>query len=559
MRIEPLEARNLFSAGSLDTSFAGMGYVAQYFAAGYDQRAGVAVQADQKIVVAGTAFTVYKDGSYSDEVEVGRYNPDGSLDTSFGNGGVAEAPFGGGSKFITQVGLEPDGKIVVVGQSGDPNPGEVYGGFLARFDADGTLDTSFGNGGLVAVNSTDGSNVCVTGLAIQPDGKILVADVITGKVDRYNVNGTLDGSFASANLPAGSGSPSGLALEANGDVVLYDSGTAGPQVVLYNSSGTMLASVSVPIAGANALSSVAVDEYGNIVLSGAIAVASDGGTEELPFVARLTDNLELDPSFGQGGIAEIDQPVSFYNVNRSLAVQPNGQYVLTFVGLVPGGTGTVDELGLARFNFDGSLDATFGNQGLVLSSIASGPGGIAVQPDGNLVVAANGSDGAGVVARFLGNPQADAPVATFTKGPDQSVPQGAGGAIRQQLGHRDRRGARAGLRRPDHQPVALRGAAGDYANRHAQLQAGVRRLGRGGRHGDAAWRRHLGSADVHYQCRLEHALAKPDHGRRRRRQRGRHAAGCAGRHQRTQRPWPIRAGLASRPAERAGRLLRRQR
>ncbi len=175
----------------------------------------------------------------------------------------------------------------------------------------------------------------------------------------------------------------------------------------------------------NALSSVAVDEYGNIVLSVATAVASDGGTEELPFVARLTANLELDSTFGQGGIAQIDQPVSFYNVNQSLAVQPNGQYVLTFVGLVPGGTSTVDELGLARLNFNGSLDATFGNQGLVLSSIASGPGGIAVQPDGNLVVAANGTDGAGIVARFLGNPQAAAPVATFTKGPDQSVPQGA--------------------------------------------------------------------------------------------------------------------------------------
>jgi len=130
-----------------------------------------------------------------------RYNPDGSLDTLFGSGGkevseVASAPFSSAS-----IVLLVDGKLMLAG--GEYTSGTTNGDFvLARFNADGSLDTSFGTGGAVTTDF-DGGNDGSWTAAFQADGKILVGGQASVGSDtdfalaRYNANGTLDTTFGS--------------------------------------------------------------------------------------------------------------------------------------------------------------------------------------------------------------------------------------------------------------------------------------------------------------------------------------------------------------------------
>lgn len=126
----------------------------------------------------------------------------GQLDPTFGSGGKALIDFANNSDYGRAVALQADGKIVVVGYSG------VYPSFnsaLARLNSDGSLDTTFGNGGtVIAPFSTTDS---LEAVAIQTDGKIVVvgsAAATSGNngtdvlVARYNCNGTLDTTFGSS-------------------------------------------------------------------------------------------------------------------------------------------------------------------------------------------------------------------------------------------------------------------------------------------------------------------------------------------------------------------------
>src|SRR5207249_312267 len=126
-----------------------------------------------------------------DDFAVGRYNADGSLDVNFGTGGTVTTDFGGYDA-AAGVALQADGKIVVTGSTG---PGS-YSFAVARYNADGSLDTSFGTGGKVITGSFF-SYGYVSSIAAQADGKIVVAETSGGDflLARYNANGTLDHGF----------------------------------------------------------------------------------------------------------------------------------------------------------------------------------------------------------------------------------------------------------------------------------------------------------------------------------------------------------------------------
>src|SRR5205823_1660150 len=123
--------------GSLDSSFGNNGLVITDF--GFDSQAfALAVQTDGKIVVAGYTFT----GGSQYDFALARYNTDGSLDTTFGTNGEVVTDFGTGGDEALAVVIDADGKIVVAGYTftGDSQ----YDFALARYNADGSLDTSFG-------------------------------------------------------------------------------------------------------------------------------------------------------------------------------------------------------------------------------------------------------------------------------------------------------------------------------------------------------------------------------------------------------------------------------
>src|SRR5262249_49673409 len=124
-----------------------------------------------QIVVAGTIFDV---ASGHDEFAVERYTTDGAPDPGFGAGGIATADLGGVTDSANGLGLQPDGKIVEFGNTyaglANPNFNSIFG--LARFDADCRLDTGFGTGGMTVDPSSVGSP---SGIAIEPDGKLVLA------------------------------------------------------------------------------------------------------------------------------------------------------------------------------------------------------------------------------------------------------------------------------------------------------------------------------------------------------------------------------------------------
>ncbi|MBK7352246.1 MAG: hypothetical protein IPJ05_00195 [Nitrosomonas sp.] len=154
------------SDGSLDTSFGGgSGYVSTDLAGGNDRADSLTIQSDGKVILAGFGFN----GTSFDFALV-RYNTDGSLDTSFNGTGKVLTDFGGNSSDTgNEVRVQADGKIVVAGWS---DTGGTNDFAIARYNANGTLDTGFGTGGQVTIDL--GGSDLAEGLTIQADGKILV-------------------------------------------------------------------------------------------------------------------------------------------------------------------------------------------------------------------------------------------------------------------------------------------------------------------------------------------------------------------------------------------------
>jgi uncharacterized delta-60 repeat protein len=185
--------------GSLDTSFGGSGIVITVFFNYHEGARGLAIQTDGKIVVAGNAYQPSL--PTVEDFALIRYNQDGSLDNTFGNGGKVLTDFAdmiGTYDLARAVVLQPDGKIIAAGVTGIHETDFA----LARYNTNGSLDTSFGNAGKVKTdfwhNSDDASSV-----ALLPDGKILVVGNAIGSqgldfvVARYNPDGSLDSSFGS--------------------------------------------------------------------------------------------------------------------------------------------------------------------------------------------------------------------------------------------------------------------------------------------------------------------------------------------------------------------------
>ena len=179
--------RGILAPGNLDTTF-GIGGKVITDIGGSDTAYDVAIQADGKIVVVGETYN--SNGNFA----VTRYNPDGSLDSSFGNSGKAIADFANQTDRAYSVTIQSDGKILIGGITYNGNQTDAA---LVRYNSNGSLDTTFGNGGKVSTNF-EGKSEWIESIAVQPDGKIVVG----GSVDpndfaliRYNSDGSLDTSF----------------------------------------------------------------------------------------------------------------------------------------------------------------------------------------------------------------------------------------------------------------------------------------------------------------------------------------------------------------------------
>lgn len=380
--LEPLEDRCLLSASQLDLAFGVGGTVTtDFLTPAADTAHVVAVQADGKIIEAGRTFGFATGSQWA----LARYNPDGSLDASFGTAGRVVTDFGhsGAGASVSSLAIQNDGKIIVAGTDESSYA-------LARFNADGSLDTSFDGDGIVSTSSLTNS------LVIQSDGKILTAgaDYASFVLTRYNPDGSLDASFDGdgvVRLGAEFNQVNGVSLQSDGKIVAV--GRAGElfALVRYDSEGSLDTSfggdgevtTNFGISYSHA-SAVAIQADGNIVAAGMGWDYYVPGTYNFA-VARYTPDGTLDSSFDVDGKALIDFGVDHYETVRGIAIQADGKIVVT------GLSDPAWAFAVARLNPDGSLDATFDGDGKVTTEFGTPYGNraesIALQADGQILIA----------------------------------------------------------------------------------------------------------------------------------------------------------------------------
>jgi len=290
------------AVGTLDSTFGTNGRAAVEIGSQAFVTATV-VQPDGKIIVVGE---VNRAITQYDVVLI-RLNPNGTLDANFGSGGKVFAAISNGSDRAKAVALAPDGKIVVVGNTQTPGSTTNTDFFVARFTAAGALDTTFGNNGVKTVNQ--GSNDDFYAVAVQPDGKIVAAgstsDGARAAVARFDSNGSLDATF-------------------NGGLVLLD----------------------LPNFTNENFRAIAFTTDGRILVGGLALYSPNFPVPSVDFnvLVLLESNGTVNQSFGNQGVAS--GGAAHFTCGFDLAVLPDGKILTT-------GANTV------RFLSNGTIDPTF--------------------------------------------------------------------------------------------------------------------------------------------------------------------------------------------------------
>jgi len=319
--------------GTLDTTFGAGGRVRTDFPGLAAVASAVVIQADGKIVVAGGAFPLF---TFAGDFKVVRYNPNGSLDRSFGSGGIVTTIFPGDGSFAFAVALQADGKIIAAGTDFvDFNPGDMSDTdfALARYNADGSLDPTFGNGGTVTTDFF-GTEDDALSVLIQPDGKIVAvgsgndpADFYDFAAVRYLSNGALDTTFGVGGRVSTDFGDRGFdrahsaALQADGKIVTAGFATSVDgisenfAVARYTSSGVLDTTFSSDGRTQIDFGSCCQDAWQVLLQSDGKIVTigfpnSEGSSSDF-LLARINSTGPLDTTFGIGGKVR----TSFGNLN----------------------------------------------------------------------------------------------------------------------------------------------------------------------------------------------------------------------------------------------------
>lgn len=373
--------------GDLDPSFGSGGKVTTNFFNDTEEARDIAIQPDGKIVVAGVVFNPGSDTGL--DFLLIRYNPDGSLDPTFGSGGKVITHILDGFDIAQAVAIQNDGKIVVAGGTTDFA--------LVRYNADGTLDSTFGSGGIVTTDFF-GSFDEVRDLAIQTDGRLVVTGTADGPTHlgdftlvRYKADGSLDPTFGSGgkvttDFAGLHDEPNALVIQTDGRIVVVGLSNIGSKAVFalarYNINGDLDAAFGV--GGKTTTDSLNGNAFDVALQSnGKIVVA--GGARGL-VLARYNSDGGLDPTFGGGGTVTSNF-FSFDATATGLAIQADGRIVA--VGEVFF-FGSRSAFALARYDSSGTLDPTFGSGGQVFTDFPGsldGARAVALQADGKIVAA----------------------------------------------------------------------------------------------------------------------------------------------------------------------------
>lgn len=409
--------------GSLDLTFGTGGSVITPISGFADGAKAVVTQPDGKLVLAGGCLTGGSDGDFC----LVRYHADGTLDAGFGAGGKVTTGISSGDDTANALALQPDGRLIAAGAC--LRSGVNFDFCLARYNSNGTLDSTFGAGGVVSTPVGDFATGAKA-LVIQPDGMIVAggscydnpADLEFCLV-RYDANGALDATYgggaAIVEFDDMDDSITALTLLPDGKVVA--AGTCGvfgdPFTVFcmarFDGTGELDASFGVV---ARVMTDISLESDRVFALvrqpDGKLVIAGgcDTGSTFDSCLARYDASGVLDASFGAGGKVVTDVGgIGDHDAINGLGLQPDGKLVAA---------GFCDEPAhitfcLIRYDAGGIPDSTFGTGGRVTADINIGfddvANALALQPDGQLV-AAGKCDGAAssdfCAARYNGEPGA---------------------------------------------------------------------------------------------------------------------------------------------------------
>jgi uncharacterized delta-60 repeat protein len=405
------------TAGALDATFGNGGIVLTNL--GLDANGNqiqaipgaVALQSNGDIVIAV--------GIGGPDMGLVRYLPNGTRDTTFGNGGFAAFPDLGIGSTRPGLAVQSDGKIVWAGEAtADNGTGAAFA--VVRFNANGTLDQGFGTGG-VATSAFANANVQgAQTVLVQPDGKILAGGAVlfggrppvdVGGLVRFNANGSIDKGFGSG----------GQELVPNSNPVL--SSVIGVTAVGLDASGDIFTLPShlefSPAGQRDATLTPAAITTASPSTSGAVAFLPSGGFVVAAVVATCRGcerDVQLTRFNPDGSTAATATGIDYAGQNGALAVsdtpaavaiQANGQAVVGGSHVENNQFSSTSVFGLARFNTDATLDAAFGTGGVLTNRIQGHDSVIllVIQPDGKILAVGTSQNASGVtelaLARYL--------------------------------------------------------------------------------------------------------------------------------------------------------------
>jgi len=353
--------------GDLDQTFGtnGMSSINPIYAGS----AAILLQPDGKIILTG--YYDKQQSPYDRDVQLARLNPDGTPDLTFGTGGVATIDLGGTNDQASASVLLADGKILVAGE----RTGQL---FLLRLSADGQPDTSFASGGYIT------NNVAARTYALlrQSSGKIIIQDNTLGSssnlfLARFNTDGTLDTSFGSSGqavLDAGAFEEGTTAFLDNSDRILLTGRTTccGDQLIVGRFTADGVLDTSFGTNGFVTITGTGGSGYGNAIATqstGSIIIAGRTyGQDRDMVIARLHDNGNVDTTFGTSGLTVVDLGVG--ESIQSIAVQSDDSIFAIATREEQIGDDFMDyvysrEVLLVRFDSDGNLDTSFDGDGVL--------------------------------------------------------------------------------------------------------------------------------------------------------------------------------------------------
>ena len=394
---------SLAQVPSFDLTFGGTGLVTTTFGTGADFGATVGRQGDGKIVVSG-----YTHVGATDVVAVARFHDNGTLDSGFSGDGKATISIVGGNDYGFGMGLFPDGDIVIGGTAwnGSNQDFSAY-----RFNSDGSPDIDFSLDGKVNTGFGAGHD---RGYALCVDGtQVLVAGTSHNGVNddaallRYNADGSLDNTFGSGGkvTTAIGGASDGnqdiraIALQPDGRILIAGSSFNGSNndvaLIRYNSNGALDDTfgnngVVITSVGPGDESAASILLVGNQILVAGIA-------NNKMLILRFDNDGGLDTGFGTNGHVIVD--VGTQSGFSAMALCADGDVILA---------GRVDmDLALVRIDPSGTLDSDFGIDGVFTHSIGSGLDNgrsLAMMPDGRILVTGFTTTSSNIdlfVARFI--------------------------------------------------------------------------------------------------------------------------------------------------------------